>query len=64
MPMFPCNSRGAIMPSMGGRRGGMSSKDIVISTTYGICSLAQLILSFIYYDHLGLDLLTILGLGS
>ncbi len=52
------------MPSMGGRRGGISSKNIVISTTYGICSLAQLILSFIYYDHLGLDLLTILGLGS
>jgi len=49
------------MPSRSCRRDGMSSKDLVISTTYGICLLAQLILSFIYYDHLGLDLLTILG---
>ena len=52
------------MPSWSGRRDGMSSKDLVISTTYGICLLVQLILSFIYYDHLGLDLLTILGWAS
>ena len=48
---------------MGDRRpgSGMSRRDAVISTIYGLCMVGQLVLTIVSFEHLGLDWVVNLG---